>query len=80
LFFALLGCVLPAQQLQQSFRIQPLRPVSELRADAFKAQPPQEQGEFLKPDLVELIKLDPTLKPSRALARFGEGGGHATKH
>ena len=58
----LLGCVLPAQQAQQSFKIQPLRPVPELRADALKAQPPVEQGDFLKPDLVELVKLDPTIK------------------
>jgi zinc D-Ala-D-Ala dipeptidase len=49
-------------QVQQGFHIQPLRPVSELRAEALKAQPPVEQGDFLKPDLVELIKLDPTLK------------------
>jgi D-alanyl-D-alanine dipeptidase len=63
----LLACVLlasslPAQQVQQSFHVQPLKPVPELRADALKAQPPVEKDEFLKPDLVELIKLDPTLK------------------
>jgi D-alanyl-D-alanine dipeptidase len=45
-----------------SFRIQPLRPVEELRAEALKAQPPREQGTFRKPDLVELVKLDPTIK------------------
>jgi zinc D-Ala-D-Ala dipeptidase len=45
-----------------SFRITPLRPVEELRADAVKAQPPVEQGTFLKPDLVELVRLDPTIK------------------
>jgi D-alanyl-D-alanine dipeptidase len=45
-----------------SFRITPLRPVEELRADALKAQPPPEPGTFLKPDLVELVKLDPTIK------------------
>jgi zinc D-Ala-D-Ala dipeptidase len=50
------------QPTQQTFHIQPLRPVSELRAEALKAQPPVEHGDFLKPDLVELIKLDPTLK------------------
>ncbi|WP_158749354.1 M15 family metallopeptidase [Acidobacterium sp. S8] len=45
-----------------SFHITPLRPVQELRADALKAQPPHEQGNFRKPDLVELVKLDPTIK------------------
>jgi len=64
---ALLVCALwtsslPAQQVQQSFHVQPLRPISELRADALKARPPVEQGDFLKPDLVELIALDPTFK------------------
>jgi D-alanyl-D-alanine dipeptidase len=45
-----------------SFRITPLRPVEELRVEALKEQPPQEQGDFLKPDLVELITLDPSIK------------------
>src|ERR1700691_3609602 len=45
-----------------SFRITPLHPVEELRADALQAQPPAEPGTFLKPDLVELVKLDPTIK------------------
>src|ERR1700760_494700 len=47
---------------QVSFRIEPLRPVAELRAEALKESPPQEQGTFRKPDLVELVKLDPTIK------------------
>jgi D-alanyl-D-alanine dipeptidase len=45
-----------------SFRITPLRPVLELRAEALKASPPHEQGNFRKPDLVELTRLDPTIK------------------
>jgi D-alanyl-D-alanine dipeptidase len=45
-----------------SFRIKPLRPIEELRASALLAQPPQEQGSFLKPELVELVHLDPTIK------------------
>jgi len=45
-----------------SFRITPLRPVEELRAQALKEQPPHELGTFLKPDLVELVKLDLTIK------------------
>jgi zinc D-Ala-D-Ala dipeptidase len=52
-----LGC---AQEV--SFRITPLHPVEELRAEALKEQPPQEQGPFRKPELVELITLDPTIK------------------
>jgi D-alanyl-D-alanine dipeptidase len=45
-----------------SFRITPLRPVPELRAAALKEHPPREQGRFREPDLVELAKLDPTIK------------------
>ena len=44
------------------FRIQPVKPVDELRREALASQPPHEAGEFLKPDLVELVKLDPTIK------------------
>ncbi len=47
---------------EASFHITPLRPVEELRAEALKAQPPREQGKFSKPELVELVKLDPTIK------------------
>jgi zinc D-Ala-D-Ala dipeptidase len=55
--------LLPAGYAQEaSFRITPLRPVPELRAEALKASPPQEQGSFRKPDLVELTTLDPTIK------------------
>jgi len=58
LFF--LPAIASAQQI--SFHITPLRPVEELRAEALKSQPPQEDGPFRKPDLVELVKLDPTIK------------------
>lgn len=44
------------------FRIQPVRPVAELRKEALAAQPPAEHGDFLPTDLVELVKLDPTIK------------------
>lgn len=47
---------------EASFRITPQRPVEELRAEALKAQPPHEQAAFLKPNLLELVKLDPTIK------------------
>ena len=45
-----------------TFHIQPLRPVEELRREALAATPPVESGDFRKSDLVELIKLDPTIK------------------
>jgi D-alanyl-D-alanine dipeptidase len=61
--FGFLFLLLPPVFAQEvSFRITPLRPVPELRAEALKAKPPQEQGTFRKPDLVELVKLDPTIK------------------
>jgi zinc D-Ala-D-Ala dipeptidase len=44
------------------FRIHPVRPVAELRKEALAAQPPKEAGKFRKPELVELVKLDPTIK------------------
>lgn len=57
-------CVLSLglQAQQVSYRITPLRPVDELRAEALKAQPPQEHGMFRAPELVELAKLDPAIK------------------
>jgi zinc D-Ala-D-Ala dipeptidase len=64
-WIARFGCLLllPASFAQQvSYRITPLRPVPELRAEALRAQPPHETGTFRKPDLVELIQLDPTIK------------------
>jgi D-alanyl-D-alanine dipeptidase len=60
-----LGCLLLLHvsfAQQASYRITPLRPVPELRAEALRATPPYESGSFRKPDLVELIKLDPTIK------------------
>jgi D-alanyl-D-alanine dipeptidase len=44
------------------FRITPQRPVAELRAEALAAQPPAESGEFRSVDLVELTRLDSTIK------------------
>ena len=62
LLAVLVAASLHAQEAKQIFKVQPLRPVPELRAEALKAQPPVEQGDFRNPDLVELINLDPTLK------------------
>ena len=58
----LLCAPLIAQQQVQQFHVQPLHPIAELRAQALKASPPQENGEFRKADLVELTKLDPSIK------------------
>lgn len=44
------------------FRLTPLRPPAELRAEALAATPPVEEGDFLPSDLVELTDLDPTIR------------------
>mgnify|MGYP001371863654 CR=1 FL=1 len=44
------------------FRIVPLRPPQELRAEALAASPPMEEGDFLDTDLVELVALDSTIR------------------
>jgi D-alanyl-D-alanine dipeptidase/pimeloyl-ACP methyl ester carboxylesterase len=43
-------------------RVQPLRPVPELLKEALAAQPPTETGNFRAAELVELVKLDNTVK------------------
>jgi serine beta-lactamase-like protein LACTB len=45
-----------------TFRIKPLRPVAELRRESLAAKPPEEKGDFRKPDLVDLTTLDHTIK------------------
>jgi D-alanyl-D-alanine dipeptidase len=46
----------------ETFRIEPVRPVADLRREALAASPPVETGEFRSPDLVELRSLDPTIR------------------
>jgi D-alanyl-D-alanine dipeptidase len=46
----------------QSFHITPLKPVAELRREALAATPPKQAADLRKPDLVELVTLDPTIK------------------
>jgi serine beta-lactamase-like protein LACTB len=46
----------------ETFKIKPLRPVAELRKEALAATPPAEKGDFREPDLVDLTKLDDTIK------------------
>ena len=43
-------------------RVAPVKPVKELLKEALAAQPPKEAGDFRKSDLVELTRLDPTIK------------------
>jgi len=45
-----------------TFRIKPLRPINELRDIALAAEPPRERQEFRKPDLVDITRVDPTIK------------------
>ena len=45
-----------------SFRIKPLKAPSLLRQEALKATPPKESGSFLESDLVELTRLDSTIR------------------
>ncbi len=50
-----------ANPAQQSFHITPLKPVAELRREALAATPPVEHGKRA-PELVEVVKLDPSIK------------------
>jgi serine beta-lactamase-like protein LACTB len=45
-----------------TFKIKPLRPVAELRRESLATRPPEEKGDFRKPDLVDLTALDDTIK------------------
>ena len=45
----------------QVFRIQPSRPIADLRKEALAATPPNEDGRFREPDLVDLAALDPAI-------------------
>jgi D-alanyl-D-alanine dipeptidase len=61
-FLALLLPLFLSGQDRQVFRIHPVLPVEELRAGALKAHPPDEKGEFRRPDLVDLGGLDPRIR------------------
>jgi hypothetical protein len=47
---------------QGTFRIQPRRPVAELRNEALAANPPTQPDSLLKPDPVELRSLEPGIR------------------
>jgi D-alanyl-D-alanine dipeptidase len=44
------------------FRVEPLRPVAELREEALAAHPPSEEGDFRPAELVELTALDASIE------------------
>jgi CubicO group peptidase (beta-lactamase class C family)/D-alanyl-D-alanine dipeptidase len=53
----------PALKHGATFKIEPLRPIAELRQQALAAKPPLEKNAlFKKPDLVDLTTLDRTIK------------------
>jgi len=54
--------VLGPEQGKTQLLVRPVHPVAELIKKALAAQPPEEIGEFLAPDLVEVKKLDPTIR------------------
>jgi len=54
----LITLALAAQPGSGVFRIQPVRPVAVLRAEALAAKPPVERGNFRKSELVDLALLD----------------------
>lgn len=49
-------------QQPQVFRITPVRPVEELRREALAAKPPVEASGLRKPELVEIVSLDRTIR------------------
>ncbi len=50
------------EEKSNQLKVEPLRPVPDLIKEARTAHPPEETGDFLPADLVELRKLDPTIK------------------
>jgi D-alanyl-D-alanine dipeptidase len=46
----------------KTFKITPLKPVAVLKEEALKSSPPEEKRTFLKTYLIELVKIDPSLK------------------
>lgn len=42
----------------ETFKIKPVKPLAEIRKGALAAAPPDEKGDFLKPELVDLASID----------------------
>jgi D-alanyl-D-alanine dipeptidase len=60
--FAGMTAVLLAACAADRVRLTPVRPVPELVTEALQARPPVEKGKFVRSDLVEIVKLDPTIR------------------
>ena len=60
------GIVFPRRTLagesDETFSIEPVKPIDQLRQVALNASPPDEDGEFRPADLVDLRSLDPTIR------------------
>lgn len=53
----------PLPRSGETFKLTPLRPMSELRKTALASEPPRENNALLrKPDLVDVARLDPAIK------------------
>jgi len=62
LFFALSPLPVVSDDARPAvFRIEPLRPVEDLRREARAASPPAEKGPFRPVELVDVAKLEPTI-------------------
>jgi len=59
-FLAVLS--LSGQEQPKIFRIDPVRPVAELRMEALALKPPPEAGDFRPSDLIDVARLDPRIK------------------
>ena len=64
----------------KTFRIKPMRPMDELRKAALTAKPPEEKGDFRKPDLVDLTKLDDSDQARHPLRHGQQLPRHAVLH
>jgi D-alanyl-D-alanine dipeptidase len=62
MFAAFFAMALAGQSGPAVFRIKPVRPVAELRAEALADKPPEEHGSFRKSDLIDLAPLDSRIK------------------
>lgn len=49
------------QPAGSTFKINPVKPIEELRQTALQAQPPEEEGTFREPDLIEPVRLAPDI-------------------
>ena len=52
----------PMAEAGSTFKISPVKSIEEIRKGALDASPPSNPDSLLKPDLVELIDLDPTIR------------------